>query len=143
MTTPKENKASARRFMEEVINKKNLDVADELIADDFIEHNPAPGFPDDKKGALEWFGMMFRAFPDMKVTVHDILAEGDRVAIHSTNSGTQKGEFMGVPATGKKVTVESLDIIRNDDQGRALEHWGVIDTAAMMMQLGVIPPPGS
>lgn len=143
MTTPEENKALARRFMEEVLNKKDLDVAEELIADEFIDHNPAPGFPNDKKGALEWFRMMFEAFPDMRVEVHDIIAEGDRVAIHGTGSGTHKGEFMGVPATGKRVTMESIDILRNDDRGRALEHWGVIDSVAMMMQLGVIPPPGS
>ena len=142
MTTPEQNKASARRFMEGVLNTKDLDLAEELIADDLVEHNPFPGFPPDKKGVLEGFRAMFEAFPDMKTTIIDIIAEGDRVVIHSSASGTHKGEFMGIPATGKKVVdIESIDIVRNNADGQAIEHWGVIDQPAMMMQLGVMQSP--
>lgn len=135
-------KEFARRFNDEVFNNRNLDVAAELISDDFVDHDPFPGFPNDKKGALEGFRLMFESFPDSKTTINHLVAEGDRVAIHSTNTGTHKGEFMGIPATGKSTQVDSFDIVRFDADGKAVEHWGVFDALALMIQLGVVPPPG-
>ncbi|MGQ0670706.1 MAG: ester cyclase [Actinomycetota bacterium] len=134
------NKEVTRRFIDEVFNKHNLDTADELLADDFTDHDPFPGQPNDKKGGIEGFRMMFEAFPDMKATVHDLIAEGDRIAIHSTTSGTHQGEFMGIAATGKRVEMGGIDIVRIVD-GKATEHWGIFDAMGVMQQLGVIPPP--
>lgn len=129
------------RFMEEVFNQHNLETAEELLADDLIDHDPFPGQPDDKKGAIEGFRMFFQAFPDMKATVHDLIAEGDRIAIHTTTSGTHEGEFMGIPATGKRVEMGGIDIVRINEDLKATEHWGIFDAMGIMQQLGVIPPP--
>jgi predicted ester cyclase len=85
---------------------------------------------------------MFRgAFPDFKVTIDDLIAEGDKVVIRATWNGTQKGEFMGIPPTGKRVSFGVIDIIRMAG-GKAVEHWGQMDSMGMMQQLGVAPAPG-
>ena len=140
MTDINEMKEIARRFMEEVFSQHNLETADELIADDFVDNDPFPGYPNDKKGAIEGFRSFLEAFPDMKATMHDLIAEGDRIAIHSTTSGTHLGEFLGIAATGKRVEMGGIDIVRIVD-GKATEHWGIFDAMGMMQQLGVIPPP--
>ncbi|MGH7601513.1 MAG: ester cyclase, partial [bacterium] len=86
-------------------------------------------------------GMFRTAFPDLQVTVEDIIAKGDKVWVYTTMRGTNKGEFMGMPATGKKIEVKGIDIVRFVN-GKAVEHWGVSDDLTMMQQLGMIPMPG-
>jgi len=81
------------------------------------------------------------AFPDFKATINDLIAEGDKVVIHMTWNGTQQGEFMGIPPTGKRISVGIFDILRIAE-GQIVEHWGLMDRMAMMQQLGVIPAPG-
>ena len=135
-----ENKELNRRFFQEVFNGHNVDAIDELLADDFVEHQEFPGFTQDREGAKQFFSYMFQAFPDMRAEVQDMVASGDRVAVRSTFSGTHQGESLGVPATGKQVSVGALDIVRVVD-GRATDHWGIFDAMGMMMQLGVIPTP--
>jgi predicted ester cyclase len=81
------------------------------------------------------------AFPDFKATIEDIVAEGDKVVVRQTFSGTHKGEFMGVPPTGKSISIGVIDIIRVDG-GKFVEHWGQMDTTGMIQQLGAIPGPG-
>ena len=85
---------------------------------------------------------MFRsAFPDFKVTIDDMIAEGDKVVVRGTWSGTHKGEFMGIPATGKSVSFGVIDTVRIAG-GKMVEHWGLMDNFRLMQQLGVIPAPG-
>lgn len=134
-----ENKALVRRFYTEVINQGNLDLVDELVAADFVEHETLPGIPtsgpEAAKGAL---GMFLAAFPDLQFTPDDIIAEGDKVVVRATMTGTHKGELMGIPPTNKSVKVQVIDIIEFRD-GLATAHWGVTDQAAMMEQLGLTP----
>ncbi len=135
-----ENKDLNRRFFQEVFNDHNVDAMDELLADDFVEHQIFPGFTQDREGAKQFFSYMFQAFPDLRAEIEDMVASGDRVGIRSTFYGTHQGEFLGVPATGKQVAIGAMDIVRVAD-GRATDRWGIFDAMSMMMQLGVIPAP--
>ena len=134
------NKAVVRRFVEEM-DKGNLGVADELVAPDAVDHTPFPGAPSSGPAAPKavW-SMLLQAFPDGRNEVLDVLAEGDRVAIRSRFEGTHSGEFMGVPATGKRVAAESIDIVVVRD-GKLYDHWGVFDAAGLMAQIN--PPPAA
>lgn len=136
------NTAAMKRFYEEVMNKGNMKAIDELIADNFVEHYlPDPSFPANKAGVAQMMGMFRTAFPDLQVTIEDIIAKGDKVWVYSTMRGTNKGEFMGMPATGKKIEVKGVDIVRFVN-GKAVEHWGLNDDLKMMQQLGLMPMPG-
>ena len=137
-----QDKALVRRFVEEIFNRGNMSVVDELFAPDFVEHEELPaGIPNDREGVIQLTTMLRSAFPDFKATIDDIIAEGNKVVIRMTWRGTQKGEFMGVPPSGKSVAVGVIDIIRIAD-GQFVEHWGQMDSMGMMQQLGVIPAPG-
>lgn len=133
-----DNKALMRRMYDEVVNGGNIDLIDELVAPDVVEHEEFPGLASGREGVKQFFTMMRGAFPDLRMDVEDMIAEGDKVAARVTMSGTQQGEFMGVPPSGKKVSVTSIDIVRFAG-GQAAEHWGATDTAAMMEQLGAVP----
>jgi steroid delta-isomerase-like uncharacterized protein len=137
-----DNKATTRRIPEEVLNQQKLDVVDEILAEDFVNHLTMPGIPNDREGAKMLFGALFRAFPDLHVTVEQEIAEGDTVVTYNTSSGTQEGEMFGMPATGKRATWNEIHIGRLKD-GKVAEHWGLIDLASIMVQLGHAPaPPG-
>ena len=136
-----ENKALARRAFEEVWNQGNLDAMDEIYAPDVVDHSRAPGFPEGVEGSKAFISMYMNAFPDTKMTVDLQIAEGDIVATRWTAHGTHKGELMGIPATGKQVTVTGIGIDRIAG-GRIVESWGEFDQMGMMQQLGVVPAPG-
>ena len=136
------NTAAMKRFYDEVMNKGNFKVIDELVADNFVEHYlPDPSMPANKAGVAQSIGMFRTAFPDLQVTIEDFAAKGDKVWIYSTTRGTNTGAMMGMPATGKKVEVKGFDLVRFVN-GKAVEHWGLNDDLKMMMQLGMIPEPG-
>ncbi|MGH2967431.1 MAG: ester cyclase [Solirubrobacterales bacterium] len=130
-------KSLLNRFYDE-INAGNLDVIDGLVADDFVEHEEFPGISPDKEGVRQFFSMFRSAFPDMRMEAHEVLAEGDLLCCRGTMSGTQQGEFMGVPPSGKHFEVTGFDLLRVRD-GKVTEHWGVMDAMKMMQQLGAIP----
>jgi predicted ester cyclase len=137
-----QNKALFRRVMEEVFNRGNMSLIDELIAPDFVEHEePPPGMPAGREGVKQLATMLHSAFPDITASIDDIIAEGDKVVARSTWSGTHKGEFMGIAPTGKSVSFGVFDIVRIAG-GKFVEHWGMMDNLSMMQQLGVIPAPG-
>lgn len=129
--------STVRQFYEQ-LNARDIDGFGALLADDFTEHEPTPGFPPTKAGVIESFRMLFAAFPDMHMDVQDVVASDDRAAIRVRLTGTQEGEMMGIPPTGKRVDVQLIDITRFGDDGLAREHWGVVDMLAMMQQLGVV-----
>jgi len=135
-----QNKTIVRRIFDEIVNKGNLGVADELLAADYVNHDfpaPAPGAE-----GFKLVTTMFRsAFPDIVVTLEDEFAEGDKVVTRGVFAGTHTGEFMGIPATGRKVTIKYLDIWRLEN-GKAKENWVQMDLLGLMQQLGVIPAPG-
>jgi steroid delta-isomerase-like uncharacterized protein len=138
-----QNKAVFRRMVEEVFNRGNIALIDEIMAPDFMEREELPpGFPPGREGVKLLTQMLRSAFPDFKATIEDMLAEGDKVMIRMTWSGTQQGEFMGVPPTGKRMSIQVIDIVRFSDD-KAVEHWGVMDSMGMMQQLGAIPAPGA
>jgi predicted ester cyclase len=91
-----------------------------------------------KKVALDWWDDTFRAFPDLSAEVRHMVAEGDLVATYKTFTGTHAGEFMGIPATGRRATFDAFDLLRLRG-GKVVDHWVVMDAAGLMRQLGVMP----
>ncbi|HLC30794.1 MAG TPA: ester cyclase [Dehalococcoidia bacterium] len=136
-----ENKTLLRRFHQEVLNERKLEVIDQLCAPDIVDHSAPPGSPPGMDWARQMISMLFAAFPDMKLTTEDLVAEGDKVVARYTMKGTHRGEFMGVAPTGKQISVSGMEILRFA-RGKVMEHWGNIDTLGLMQQLGVIPPSG-
>lgn len=139
-TPAKDNKALCQQFYTEVVNKGNLDMIDQLMSEEFVDHEEFPGMEPGREGCKKFFAMMREAFPDLRFDVQFMLSEGDRVVAYITMSGTQQAEFMGIPASGKSFKTDSIDIIRIVD-GKAVEHWGVTDALTMMQQLGASPEP--
>lgn len=134
-------KALMSRIIDEAFNRGDFDVFDELISDDFVEHEELPpGVPQGKAAPREMITMMRAAFPDLQVTVKDMLQDGSKVVTRSRFAGTHEGEFMGIPPTGNGFDIPVIDIVEFRE-GRAVAHWGVMDNAAMMEQLGVAGPP--
>jgi len=140
-----ENVATMRR-MYALLSDGAIDGFGHLVAAGFVGHEAAPGLEPTKEGVLQMFRMYRAAFPDLHMDVEELLPSGDRVVGRIRATGTHTGEaFMGLPASGKEVNIEALDVIRVDDDGQACEHWGVMDALGMMQQLGAIPavaPPG-
>jgi len=127
------NKALTRQFFDR-ISAGDLSAVDELISDDYVEHEQVPGLASGKAGARQLFEMFHSAFDQAAVDVDDMIAEGDKVFVLARMTGTQRGEFMGVAATGNTIDVTICDYFRIDN-GTLIEHWGVIDAAGMMHQL--------
>ena len=128
-----EHKAITRRFYTS-ISAGRLDVIDEFLAEDFVEHEEFPGLSSGRDGTRQFFQMMRSAFSEFTMTIEDILAEGDRVVVRAKMSGTHQGDFMGIPATGRQIDVAFADFVRFEG-GKVVEPWGVTDTGAMMEQL--------
>ena len=134
-----QNKAMIRRGFEEGINQNKLQVFEESIATTYVNHSmpaPVPG----PEGFKMVIGMFRAAFPDLHVTLEDVLGEGDKVATRGYFTGTHQGEFNGIPATGKQVKVSYIDLWRLEN-GKAVENWVQMDMMGLMQQLGVIPAP--
>ncbi len=136
-----ENKAIARRLIEEVWNKGNFEVADEIFAPDFVANSLPPGIPPDSEGFKQFVAMYRAAFPDVNLHIEDQIAEGDMVVTRFTARGTHQGDLMGIPPTNKQVTVTGIGISRIVE-GRSMEEWNNYDQYGMLVQLGVIPAPG-
>jgi steroid delta-isomerase-like uncharacterized protein len=133
-----QNKDLMRRFAEEVFTAGDVDRVEEFCAPDFVDHQEGPpGTPSGIEGMKAIVAMYHEAFPDLAVNIEDVIAEGDRVVIRATFTGTHRGELMGILASGKRVEVDSIDIVRIED-GKAAEHWGVTDTMALMEQIGAV-----
>ena len=136
-----DNKALVRRFVDEVQSGGNIDLIDEICSSEFVNHSTPPGIPPDCEGIKILTAMFRGAFPDSYFTVEDMVAEGDKVVTRKTFYGTHEGEFMGIPPSGRSVSMGLIDIVRISE-GRVVEHWSEGDSLAMMQQLGVIPRPG-
>jgi steroid delta-isomerase-like uncharacterized protein len=134
-----QNKALARRFYEEVFNQKKLGTIDELCAPDFVDHSAMPGQGPGAEGIKQSFAEMVAGFPDLRVTVHDMIAEGDMLVARFTLEGTHSGTLMGAAPTGKRVTWRGMDMVRIKN-GRAVEAWHEGNDAEVFLQLGVQPP---
>ncbi len=139
--TAKNNKSLVRHFVEEGFNKSNLAAIDELLADNFIDHNPLPGWPLVPPGpaGFKQLATMFRtAFPDLRYTIEDMITEDDKVVIRYSACGTNSGELVGMPPSGEQVDVTGFDMFRivND---RIVEWWHCDDYLSLLQQLGMLP----
>ncbi len=124
------------RRMYDLISAHDIDAFGELLADDFVEHEELPGGEPTRDGVKNFFRVQLAAFPDLAMTVQDVVDGGEKVVARVRYTGTHKGEFMGMPATGRTIDVPLIDIMRFEDDGLVHEHWGVLDAMAMMQQLG-------
>jgi steroid delta-isomerase-like uncharacterized protein len=132
-----------RRFTDEVLNGRDLDGAlADLVVEEFVEQNPLPGQGPGRTGLAGVLAGMFAAFPDLQWTVLDTVAEEDRIVCVSSWTGTHLGEFMGIPATGRAVTVEAWTLDRYR-AGQLVESRIIMDVVGLLTQLGVIPAPGA
>lgn len=129
--TPKE---VALGFYQDVFNKQDVTAIDRYLVEDFVDHNPDHGQKAGREGVKDFFQHLFKAFPDLNVTTEQMLVDGDVVTVRSTLAGTQQGEFLGMPASGKTFSVTLIDIIEIKD-GKATQRWGLVDFPAMMAQL--------
>jgi len=134
-----ENKAIVRSYTE-LTNARDLEGAFAHFSPSFFDHAVRPGMPTGIEGVRLFFNMLFTAFPDLRATIQDIIAEGDKVVDRMTCEGTHQGMFMGAQPTGKHVKWSYIDINRIVD-GKVVEHWAEVDTMGIMQQLGLVPPP--
>ena len=123
-----------REFAERVQNQGELGLLDELLADDMVDHTPAPGLSPDKDGAKAIIGAIRAGFPDHDCQVIHMIGEGDMVATYKTFTGTHENEFLGIPPTGRRATIRVMDFVRYRD-GQVVDHWNIVDVAGLMAQL--------
>jgi steroid delta-isomerase-like uncharacterized protein len=140
MSSTEDNKATVRRYLEEAWNQKNLGILDQLTASDYARYISGQASPLDREGQKQRIASFHQALPDVHLTLEDLIAEGDRVVFRITLRGTHSGTLMGVPPTGKQVTISAFDIARLAD-GKIVEHWGQMDTFGLLQQLGAISTP--
>ena len=137
-----ENKVLLRRFFEEIYNKGNLAVADELVAEGYISHNELDIQVLGPEGIKRAATMQRDAFPNLHTTIEDLIAEGDKVVVRGRDTGTHTGaEFLGIPAKGRRFTLTWIDIFRIED-GKLVEAWLETNLESFKRQLGAIPEPG-
>lgn len=119
------------------MNSDNLDVLDEIFAVDYVDHTQGYQGAEALKAQLRAFR---EAFPDLRISIEDTVQDADRIATRTTVTGTHTGDLMGLPATGRTITVGAVDIARFAD-GKAVERWGGLDMYSLLVQLGAIPAP--
>lgn len=131
---------AAYKVVSEAFDAGNVDVFDKYVAVNAVDHNPMPGTPPGLAGMKEMAKGLHVAFPDMKSTIESMTVEGDILTARFRMVATNSGPMMGMPATNKKVDVMGIDQIRWEN-GKFVEHWGLMDEHKMMEQLGMMPPP--
>jgi len=132
-------KAIVRRYIDQILNDQRLDLIDEFFVDNVELHGVGPGIIG-RTALAEFYAMFSAAFPDWHTVIDDMVAEGDKVVVRYTAASTHKGEFRGIPATGKSYTQNTIVIYRLTN-GKIAEGWLLNDNLRMMQQLGVIPGP--
>ena len=125
----------------EVFNDGNVGLIDELYAADFINRTTPPDVAPTRDGCKQWVTALRTAFPDIHYTLDDSIEAGDKFVTRVTGSGTMRGDFAGMAATGKHATWAEIHIVRVANE-HVVEHWGIVDQMGMLIQLGVIPAPG-
>jgi steroid delta-isomerase-like uncharacterized protein len=137
---PTDNAAIIRRFIDDVINHGRYEVCDDIVAEDFLELDPLPGQREGREGLKEIIATLRSAFPDIHWVTHETISSGEKVVTRFTWTGTHRGDFLGIPATGRPVTVKGI-VIDRVVNSRMTDSRILMDTFGMMTQLGVIPPP--
>jgi steroid delta-isomerase-like uncharacterized protein len=133
-----ENKAIVQRYVDDIQNKHNLDAIEDIFSSDFIDHMDSFGGSfQGLDGLKRGYSHQLTAFPDIQMTVHELIAEGDKVVVYKTGTGTHCEEYNGIPATGKKIKFTSVYIFRIKDK-KIAEYWGLFDEYGVKRQLGVL-----
>lgn len=135
-----ENKAVVRNLYG-ALNAGDLSKFADGLADDVVEHEELPGLTPDKAGVVQFFRGAMAGVEGFRMNIEEIMAEGDRVSVRATVSGKHTGELMGIPATGKDLNVPLADYFRVRG-GKVAEHWGVMDSGTMLIQMGIVKLPG-
>lgn len=141
LTMEERNEETVRRFVREIVNGGNYDAADELFAEGYVRHDPT--IPEEKRGPegfRETVEAFRSAFPDVEMTLHEVVCDGEYVAFRATETATHEGEFMGVEPTGKEVRMEGNVIHRLED-GKVAETWAQFDMLGLLEQVGAIEFP--
>jgi steroid delta-isomerase-like uncharacterized protein len=133
-----DNKTFVRNTTEEIWRTGDAELIDEHMAPGYVLHKPPTGFPPNREGLKAILQAMHGAFPDLRMMVEDVIAEGDKVVQRRVYQGTHKGELFGIPATGKSVNVSQITVSRVAD-GKFVEEWAETDFLSMLQQLGVVP----
>ena len=133
-----ENEAVVRRYIEEVWNRHNIDAVDEIMSPDYLNHAASAEYQPGITGVKHVLSWLFGVFPDHRFDVEDAVAQGDKVAVRGTCTGTHEGELWGIPPTGKRLAVQESHWLRVAD-GKVAEHWAVRDDLGRMRQLGITP----
>ena len=136
-----DNKEVIRAYVETIFNRKQVDRAGELVAPDYLDHAAMPGQAPGLQGAKHKWAMYLAGIPDLRVTIEELVAEGDKVAVRRFYEGTHRGELLGVPPTGNHVRIGGISIFRLAE-GKIAEQWEQLDRLALMQQLGVLPAQG-
>ena len=136
MTDVERNKAAARRTWEEILPACDVEALAEVTDPDVVSRGRRPDEPAGFEGVKRTMLWLATVFSDQRWEVHEVVGEGDLVAVHATHHGRQTGELMGIPPTGREVAYGYVHILRYRD-GKAVEHWSVSDTMTLMQQLGV------
>jgi steroid delta-isomerase-like uncharacterized protein len=139
MASAETNRLLYERFCEEVLVRGNLNTIDELVASDVESHSGFPGQAPGREGFKAAFAQFRAAFPELSVSIRDILPSGDKVVGYFTLTGVHRGELFGIPATGKTISYDEIVIVRFS-HGQIVEHWSVADTLQMMQTLGAVVP---
>lgn len=132
------NKALLRCYVEEVLNKRNVNAVDKSFATNCVDHTAPSGTPPGINGIKQLLAATLEAFPNLHVTIEDIIAERDKVVSRFTGRGTHRTKFLGVAPTGRELTLMQINIDRIAG-GKIVEHWGLDDQMELMQQLGVVP----
>ena len=140
-TVTTDTKTMVERIPLEILNQGKVELIDELYAPDYVEHTAQPGVPATREGFKQTVIALKTAFPDLHYVIEDTIESGDQIVHRLTASGTMKGDFAGMPATGKHATWSEIHIGRVAN-GRLAEHWGLVDQMGMLVQLGIVPAPG-
>jgi predicted ester cyclase len=135
-----QNKATFCAIPEQLVNTGNLDTADQYFAPDFVDHTAPAGLPNGLAGFKAYVTMLRGAFPDLHLTVEDVVAEGETVVVRATARGTMRGDYLGMKATGKPATWTEIHIGRLA-AGKVVDHWAAIDQLGALQQLGFISIP--
>lgn len=133
-----DNTTLVQRFFDEVVNQRNLAALGQFVSPNAINHSVPEGLPQEPS---QFLGLHLGAFPDLTATVENLLVAGDKVIALVSYHGTHQGAFLGIPATGKPITIMGINIFRLAN-GQIVEHWGLTDRITALRQLGLVPAPG-
>lgn len=128
----------ARAFVEGFQDQRDPGALEKYVAHDMIDHSPTPGAPAGWEGVRAVCEMLWAGLPDMRVEIHQQVAEGDLVATRKSFVGTHGGELFGVPATGKPIRIDLMDLVRVSE-GQIVEHWNIVDVNGLLKQMGALP----